>query len=310
MSLLSRATTGAIDKPIFALLYAQSKVGKTTFAGSSPNPFFLDLEDSSEHISNIKRLGSDDLTSYERVIDLFDEILALPQWDRESIIIDSLDRLETRIHERVCRDHNCHAIEDIGYSKGYIHALPYWTEILSLLRRVQKKHKVHVVLIGHALVKKFQDPYLNESYDRYEIKLHHKAADMVKESVDMILFMRKDVAIKKEGKGSMAKTKAFNVEERLIHTQLEPAFDAGSRITLPSSFEVPETNGFNVLLKLVEDAKEVSAADLYDQCQRAIKRVTDKETAGAMTEYVDKHKEDKGALQAALERITQKLREI
>jgi hypothetical protein len=308
MSILSQANRGRIEKPIFALLYAQSKVGKTTFAASSPDPLFLDLEDSSEHL-DVARLGSDKLTTYEQVIGLLQEILKEDKIPYKSIVIDSCDRLELRIHERVCRDNECHAIEDIGFSKGYIHALPYWTEILKLLRQIQQKHKVHVILIGHALVKKFTDPYKNESYDRYEIKLHHKAADIVKESVDMILFMRKDVAIMKEGKGQGAKTKAFNVDERLMHTQLEPAFDAGSRIALPSSFEVPEHNGFKVLLDLTKVAKDLTAADLYKQCCAAILNVKDEESRKTIKDYVDKHKNDKGAMQASLERIIAKTRE-
>jgi len=308
MSLLSRAKSGVIQKPPFMLVYAQSKVGKTTFAASAKDPLFLDFEDSSEHLS-VTRLSSEDLPSYEATIDLLSEMRDAPKLDFGALVADSLDRLEMRIHERVCRDHKVVAIEDIGFSKGYIHALPYWQEILSLMRQIQQKHSIPVILIGHALVKKFQDPYLNEAYDRYEIKLHWKAADLVKESVDMILFMRKDVAIKKEGRGTMAKTKAFNVEERLIHTQLEPAFDAGSRISLPSSFVVPEHNGFAVLEELIKSAKEATPADLYKQCCQAIKKVTDQETRKTMQDYVDQHKEDKSSLTSALERIQAKTKE-
>ena len=178
-----------------------------------------------------------------------------------------------------------------------------------LLRQIQRKHKTHIIIIGHADKRKFQDPYLNEAYDRYQIKLHHKAADIVKESVDMILFMRKEVAIKKEGKGSNVKIKAFNVEERVIHTQLEPAFDAGSRMPLPASFEVPENGGFQKLLQLVNDAKEFSAEDLFKQCFEAIKRVQDEDTRLLMHEHISKNKENAGQLRAALDRILAKTKE-
>lgn len=307
MSLLSQTTAGKIDKPIFALIYAESKVGKTTFAASSPKPLFLDFEDSSEHL-NVTRLGSDKLPSYDAVTILLQEILDEDTIPYQSLTLDSLDRLELRIHEKVCKDHECHAIEDIGWSKGYIHALPYWADILKLLRLIQIKHKTHIILIGHALVKKFNDPYLNEGYDRYQIKLHHKAADIVKESVDMILFIRNEVAIKKEGKGPMAKTKAFNIEERYMHTQLEAAFDAGSRTPLPSKFAIPEHNGFDTLLGHYKNAKDLTADDLYEQCLEAIKKVVDEDTRKTMKDYIDKHKEDQGTLTVALERIKDKTR--
>jgi hypothetical protein len=35
---------------------------------------------------------------------------------------------------------------------------------------------MHVILIGHAQIKSFQDPELPTAYDRYQLKINDKAA--------------------------------------------------------------------------------------------------------------------------------------
>jgi len=315
MGLLSQVSKGKLNKPIFGLIYAKSKVGKSTFVASAPDVLFLDFENSTE-LMNVERLSSEVLCDYEAVVTLLEELVDAEKIDYKSIGLDSLDRLELLIHDKVVR--SCEetsgksygTIADIGYKQGYIFALPYWTEILGLLRQIIRKHKTHVMLIGHANVVKYTDPYLNEGYDKYEIKLHHKAADLIKESIDMILFMRKDIAIKKEGKGNFQKTKAYNVDERFIHTQLEAAFDAGSRIPLPKFFEVPEENGFQILLDHAKEARELSPKDLLDQIEIALKRVEDEDDVKNLNEYIKKNKDNAAVLRATLTRILDKTKEI
>lgn len=311
MSYLAQATSGPIDRPVFALIYAQSKVGKSTLGASAPMAQFLDFEDSSEHL-NVSRLGSDVLTSFDITIAVLKEIRdSDDSYPFRSLVLDSADKLEGMIHRHVVKTindedgKNFNSVEDIGYAKGYIYALPYWTEILSLLREIQILKKMHIIIIGHANVKRFNDPYLNEGYDRFEIKLHHKAADLIKESVDMILFMRKEVSIVKDRN---KKVKAFNVDERRIFTQMEPAFDAGSRVSLPASFPIPEKNGFDVLLNHIKDARELTPMDLVKKCLFAIEKVNDDDMKKEMTNSVQENKNDISKLRMILEMIDQKIR--
>jgi uncharacterized protein DUF2800 len=44
--------------------------------------------------------------------------------------------------------------------------------------------KMHVLLIGHAQIKSFQDPELPTAYDRYQLKINDKAAALVREAAE------------------------------------------------------------------------------------------------------------------------------
>ena len=40
---------------------------------------------------------------------------------------------------------------------------------------------MHVLMIGHAQIKSFQDPNLPSAYDRYQLKINDKVAALVRE---------------------------------------------------------------------------------------------------------------------------------
>ena len=56
--------------------------------------------------------------------------LATEAHDYLTVVVDTADWLETLIH-KLCRDQGKESIEDFGYGKGYVKALPYWTELFS-----------------------------------------------------------------------------------------------------------------------------------------------------------------------------------
>jgi hypothetical protein len=43
--------------------------------------------------------------------------------------------------------------------------------------------QLHVLMIGHAQIKSFQDPDLASAYDRYQLKINDKAAALVREAL-------------------------------------------------------------------------------------------------------------------------------
>jgi hypothetical protein len=48
---------------------------------------------------------------------------------------------------------------------------------------------VHVVLVGHSTIRKFEAPDAAGAYDRFELKLAKQVAALVKEWVDALLFV-------------------------------------------------------------------------------------------------------------------------
>lgn len=303
MSMLQQAQKGKVSSPVFMALYSMSGIGKSTFASTAPNVIFGDAERSTDNIDTTRV----HLDSWSDVINFVRELQTEPH-DFKTVCLDTVDKIEIFIHEQVAKDEGKKSIDDIGYGRGYGLALSYWEDLLKELDKLRFNNGMNVILLSHAQVKRFNDPYLNEPYDRYELKLHAKASDLIKESVDLLLFARKDTVIKEE-RGTGRK-KAIDVDERVMHTQLEAAFDAKNRIGLPAKITMDESMGFNVLQEYIDAASGETPEDLYKQCKEAIKRIEEEETRDTMTAYINKHKKDTNTLRLCLERIQSKTKEL
>ena len=105
-------------------------------------------------------------------------------------MLDSLDWVEPLIWKAVCDEGKVETIEQYagGYGKGYVRALDLWRTLLKELSVLNDK--MHVLLIGHAQIKSFQDPELPSAYDRYQLKINDKAAALVRDAADTVLFAR------------------------------------------------------------------------------------------------------------------------
>jgi hypothetical protein len=89
--------------------------------------------------------------------------------------------------------------------------------------------KMHVLLIGHAQIKSFQDPELPTAYDRYQLKINDKAAALVREAADAVLFARFETELVKTN----GKSRARGEGVRVMYSESRPAFDAKNRFNLP-----------------------------------------------------------------------------
>src|SRR5688500_14505929 len=113
-------------KPPRILVHGVHGVGKTTFAAGAPDPVFVLTEDG---------LGTLDVPHFP-LARTFDEVMqALAALYSEehayrSLIADSVDWLQPLIHIKVCQNQGCSSIEDLGYGKGYVHALDLWRQYL------------------------------------------------------------------------------------------------------------------------------------------------------------------------------------
>lgn len=227
MSVLSKVVSGRQSDPFLVLVYGVEGIGKSTFAAYAPNPIFLTSERGTSYL-NVSRLFPE---SFEQMKSYLEALLN-EDHGYLTLVVDSLDWLEPIIHKKVLKDKGKGktSIDDIGYAKGYVWALDYWRQILNLLNRLRFEKKMNVILIGHSIVKTFHDPNLPDGYERYQLKLHDKAAGLVKEFVDFILFATYETEIIfDEGK----KNRGRGEGKRLLYTQHRPSFDAKSRLAIP-----------------------------------------------------------------------------
>ena len=172
------------------------------------------------------------LTSYPQVIDAL-TALYHEEHAFKTVVIDSLDHLEPLIWAQVCSEHDKGCIEEFGYGKGYVEALNHWRNLLSWLNALRSKKGMAIILIAHAEIKRFESPEV-DSYDRYQIKLHKRASELVQESMDCVLFANYKTVINKEDAG-FGKKKARGVAtgQRVLYTEARPAFVAKNRYSLP-----------------------------------------------------------------------------
>jgi hypothetical protein len=250
MTSLSSIVTGSTMSAPRVLLYGPAGVGKTTFGASAPAPIFIQTEDGADVV------GADRFPVAESYQDVENAIgtLAKEAHDYATVVVDSLDWLETLIWQRVCQVHKLTSIQDLGYGKGYVHAVDIWRSFLDGLNHLRKNKGMAVIMLAHSHIKRFEDP-AGEAYDRYEIKLHRKASDVCMESADLIGFATYRVSTKEvDGGFRRKKSVAVGTGERVLRTAERPAFVAKSRYTIPD--ELPLS--WDALVNSITTKKEAA----------------------------------------------------
>ena len=229
MSLIGSITKGREQQPPRIMIYGSEGVGKSTFASLAPNPVFIQTEDGLSEIDTSKfplaRTFEDVVMQLQAVRD--------EQHEFGTLVIDSLDWLERLVWDRVCADYGVKSIEkaDGGYGKGYVHALTYWRQIVSILNDIRSKRGMAVVMIAHAAVERFEDPE-HAAYDRYTPRLHKKACSLVCEWVDAVLFASRRLRVDSTtGKAALV---GADGGERILRTNGSPACIAKNRFGLPT----------------------------------------------------------------------------
>src|SRR5215472_5886565 len=225
MSILSTISRGKRPRHIFALLYGTDGVGKSTLCSHAPNPIFIGAEKGTEQL-DVARFPQTD-----SIGELLSQLRALREEKHEfdSVVLDSLDWVEPLIWKAVCDEAKVETIEQAfgGYGKGYVRALDLWRTLLRELSILNEK--MHVLLIGHAQIKSFQDPELPTAYDRYQLKINDKAAALVREAADAVLFARFETELVKTN----GKTRAYGEGNRIMYAESRPGWDAKNRFNLP-----------------------------------------------------------------------------
>jgi hypothetical protein len=233
ISLASLKRKGVV-KPPMMLFYAVAGFGKTTFAAGAPDPVVLAVE---------KGLGQLDVPHWD--IGAYPElmeaigVLYSEEHDRRTVVLDSLDWAEPLVWAETCRRNSWKSIEDASYGKGYLAAIEVWRELLDGLAALRDERNMAVVLLAHEKIKRFDSPE-TEPYDRYQIKLHEKAAAIVQEQCDIVAFGNYRVSISKSDVGFNKKVaRAVGGAQRVVFLEERPAFHAKNRYSLPASVDLP-----------------------------------------------------------------------
>ena len=233
------------DKPARIVIYGVPGVGKTSLAAEFPDAIFLQTEEGS---------GNLELTTFtEEPFSLFSqieeaiELLYSGEHSFKTVVVDSLDWLEPLVWAEACRKNGWKSIEDPGYGKGYIEADVVWRRLIAGMNALRDHRGMTVIYLAHEEIKTFSDPE-RDSYDRYRLRLHKRAADIVVEAADVVGFMNYVTMIKRE-KGGFGKetAKATGAGQRALFLNERPAFTAKNRFDMPDQVLINRGQGYAAL---------------------------------------------------------------
>ncbi|MBE9542527.1 MAG: AAA family ATPase [Proteobacteria bacterium] len=297
MSFFKKGSKGRVKKPLFMALYSGPGLGKTDFGASFPSPYFFDFEEST-HSIDVERHRP---LSFEEIMDDLAEIRDCEdKLSFKSIIFDTIDELERLIHKQVAFDKEKASIDDIGWQKGFGLAVNKWADLISICREIRDKHNIHFCFLAHAFESSRSEIENGLTYSRYSMALHKKAASYIFGQVEMVLFAKKDIALKKTADDRVV---AKDIDKRVLYTNLSAIYDAKNRIGLPAELPMPQKKGFDLLWRAYMKAFNDTPETLYKQCLDEIKGVTDETLKKQMGEYVETNKKDLSILRSTLQRI-------
>lgn len=226
---LSQITTRKKRRPIYGCLFGPPGVGKSTFGAKAPNPIFIQLERGLDQLSVPRFPLATNLSDYKLQI----QALCNEPHDYETIVIDSLDGLEVLVWNEICRLGKVTSVERFegGYQKWIKEAQRIWGMITDRYREMSERW--NVLLIAHSTVKTFSDPSLNAAYDQWRMRLHPSAGDIVKQSVDLLMFANIERTIDKDTPKAK-KGRAIVGEDRVLWTAPTTGIECKSRFPLPN----------------------------------------------------------------------------
>lgn len=257
---LASITRGTLERPMRVVLYGVEGIGKSTFGADAPSPIFLGAEDGTAHLDVARfpqpRTWADALEALR--------VLGAERHDYRTVVVDTVDWLEPLCWRAVCDAARKSDIEAFGYGKGYLAALEEWRRFVAALDALRAKG-MHTVLLAHALVRPFRNPE-GEDYDRYTLKVNEKAAGLLREWADAVLFANFESFAQKQ---QLGRAKGVG-GARVLYTTHRPAADAKNRWSLPERLPM----GWGSFSDAIAEAKgPARALELRAELAREIDRL-------------------------------------
>lgn len=230
------------NTPIKAVIYGVEGIGKTTCASCFPKPILLRTEDGASAVD--MQMFGNILTNLQQ----FDEALnaLFGEHDFKTLVIDSLDWFEPIIWRYLCEKSKKDSIESFGYGRGYIEAEAVWRKVVAKLDTLSRRKGMNIVWCAHSSVSKF-DPPDSDPYMRYGLKIHERAACVIREWADLVVFLNYRVNVR----GTFdvgSKAKAVGDGDRMAYTAERPAYFAKHRRPMSDIIEIGQDKTFDALI--------------------------------------------------------------
>ena len=226
------------DRPRKMMLYGVAGIGKSTWAAGLPLPVAVQTEDGLRNVSpRPKSFGT--LLTYDKIMQILSQIAN----DRDrlpfaTLFVDTMDGMERLARDKVCEVKGVKTVSEIGYGKGYDAVTQLVLDFLNVLEQINLRKGVMIVLLSHAEIERFNDPY-TDPYDRYRPRGDKRVWPEVVDWCDDVLFVnyKKYTEEKDEGGFNKTRTKAVGTGERILFTTENPCHIAKNRLSMPAEID-------------------------------------------------------------------------
>ena len=180
--------------------------------------------------------------------DVMDSLAAVRTEDHayRTLVVDPVNWLEPLCWAHVTGGKGAIDQRPWDYGKGYVAALGHWRVMQDARERIWTERRMHVVLIAHAEVKRFENP-MGEAWNHYVPAMNEKAASLFKRWVDHLLFLQVEHVARK---GEDGRTLGKTTGARIAHTSPCAAYDAKCR-GLPPELMLQAAGGWDVFFEAV-----------------------------------------------------------
>jgi len=279
---LSNVTKGKIKKPYLICLYGIGGVGKSTFASQAPDTVFLGPESGTNEL-DVNRLP--EVSTWKEIIEQVTELIDKPH-DYKTLAIDSLDWCEPLLWDVICKRYGTKSIDQgaLNFGKGRIEAKVEWLHLKDLLNKLRDKRQMNIILLGHPRVVECNDPAVQGSYSRYELKLDRHASAIWSEYVDAVLFGCFET-FHTEADG---KAKAYSDGVRVLYTERRAGWDAKNRYGLPLKIDL----NWNAFHQAVQKGNPDGPKAIRARIEGLLSVINSIETKDKARVYLDKYSDD------------------
>ena len=236
MSLLNQVTTHREINPDVAMppvrmnIQGTDGIGKSTFGAHAPGAIFIQAEDG---LSFINAARFPQANTWEEILEQV-KTLAMEKHEYKTVVLDTTDAAAKLGEAHVCEKNGWSSAADpkAGYGAFYVAEENAWLNLLNGLNVCFQQCGMNVILLSHVASKSYKDPEL-EPYDRWEMRCNKKVNALIKDWVDFNLFANYETTLIKDGQ----KARGVSYGNRGLFTKFAAAYDAKSRLDLPSKIE-------------------------------------------------------------------------
>lgn len=238
--MLEKMTKGRTEQPLRIVVGGGPGVGKTTFASQAPGALICDFERGSGQIE----CDRVDINSVAELNELMAELEKQKGETYQTLVIDSIDWMQTRVFQEVVSNQHDSRIKDVaqipygqGYGAGAAQMVTFLTTGCERLRTVG----MHIILIAHMIPRALNDNPELLTQNRHSLKLYEgkntSIAGPVREWADYVLYAaeaRKSTVI---GEGRDKRLVPKMTGHRVLLTHASDTWEAKSRRPIPH--EIP-----------------------------------------------------------------------